>query len=49
MDVDGQDENSVENKEDESVESNGLAVCLQAAKLHVPVVSRHLEEKSRLE
>lgn len=40
MDADSQDEDSVDSKEDKSVDSYGLAVGLQAAEIQLSVVSR---------
>lgn len=47
--MDGQDENSIDDEENEGVYSDGLAVGLHAAELHVPVVARYLEQKPWLQ
>ncbi|KAF8399981.1 hypothetical protein HHK36_015854 [Tetracentron sinense] len=47
VDTDGQDEDGEGAEEDEGVDENGLTVGLEATELHLPVVPRHLEQKSR--
>ncbi|KAG6390098.1 hypothetical protein SASPL_151578 [Salvia splendens] len=49
VDMNGEDEDSVEDEEDEGVDSDGLAVGLHGAELHVAVVARDLEEEPRLQ
>ena len=49
MKTNGQDEDGEDDKEDECVEGNGLAIGLKAAKLHASGVTRKLEEKPRWE
>ncbi|KAG6410156.1 hypothetical protein SASPL_128206 [Salvia splendens] len=49
VEMNGEDENSVDDEENEGVDCDGLAVGLHAAELHVAVVSRNLEKKAWLE
>lgn len=49
VNMNGQDENSVESEEDKRVDRNRLAVGLHAAELDLPVVARNLEKQSRLQ
>ncbi|CAN6572436.1 unnamed protein product [Malus baccata var. baccata] len=49
VDVDDQDENGIENEEEESVDSDGLAVGLHAPKLQRLAVSREREEQPWLQ
>lgn len=48
VNMDGQDENSIENEEDNGVHRNRFAVGLKASELHQPVVTRYLKQKARL-
>ncbi|CAK9175133.1 unnamed protein product [Ilex paraguariensis] len=49
VNMDGKDEDSVDDEEDESVDCDGLAVGLHAPEIQVFVVSRELKEQSRLQ
>ncbi|KAF7136034.1 hypothetical protein RHSIM_Rhsim08G0042100 [Rhododendron simsii] len=49
VDVNGDDEDGVECKEEESVEGYGLAVGFHAPKLHLFVVTWYLEQQPRLQ
>lgn len=49
VDVEGEDEDGVEDEEEESVESYGLTVGLHASELHGPGVPRYLEQQPRLQ
>lgn len=49
VDVEGEDEDGVEDEEEESVESYGLTVGLHVSKLHGPGVPRYLEQQPRLQ
>ncbi|GER47504.1 hypothetical protein STAS_24622 [Striga asiatica] len=49
VDVDGEDENSVEGEEDERVDGNSLAVGLHASELQLAVVPRYLKQQPRLQ
>lgn len=49
VDMEGQDDDSIECKEDEGVNRYGLPVRLQAAELHLPAMSRQLKQKPRLQ